>query len=182
MAFKEVQSLDAEITIALGGVDKKTKKANPKQIEGYYLGFRQVDGGKYSKLANIYFFQTPKGNVGVWGKTDLNRKMTTATPGCMLRVTHAGMKATPNGDMHTYKVEIDEENTIDVSALQNQTASEYTQADDNSADVEDTVGETAEDDEFTDEYEQPEIPVTLPKGNSADRAAKVAALLGKGKK
>lgn len=176
MGFKEVQSLDADVTIALGGVDKKTKKTNPKQIEGYYLGKRQVEGGKYSKFNNIYFFQTSKGNVGVWGKTDLDRKMNSATPGAMVRVTHAGMMPTPNGDMHKYKVEIDEENNIDVSAL-SATADEYTQADDNSPDAEDFSEDS------TDSYQADEDAVaTVSRLSASERKAKVEALLGKGKK
>lgn len=120
MGFKELQSLDADITITLGGVDKKTKKTNPKQIEGYYLGKRQVKGGKFTKpgkLDSIYYFQTSTGNVAVWGKTDLDRKMQSAPPGAMLRATHVGMTPTPNGDMHKYKVEVDEDNIIDVSGF-----------------------------------------------------------------
>ncbi len=182
MAFKTVQSLDAEVTFAIGGTDKKTKKTNPKQSEGYYLGKRVVEGSKYGP-STIFFLQTEKGNVGIWGKTDLNNKMASVAPGCMIRITHAGMTPTPNGDMHRYKVEVDEDNTIDVSGLQSNTAAEYTQADDNSTDAEDTTSHDMDDDSDPEEESEtaPE-PVALPKGlvnglTAEQRKAKVQSLL-----
>jgi len=35
--------------------------------------------------------------------------------GTMVRITSTGTKATPNGDMYTYKVEVDSDNTICVN-------------------------------------------------------------------
>src|SRR3954468_6708897 len=111
MGFREVQTLDAEVTIALGGRNKKTGKANPTSAEGYFLGSRQVDSKKSKNgKASIHFLQTAEGNLGVWGKTDLDRKLSAVTPGTMVRITQSGMVATPNGDMYKYKVEIDESN------------------------------------------------------------------------
>lgn len=118
MAFKEVIDLNCENTISLGGSNKKTGKANPTKIEGYYLGRRSIeDTKKASGVSYIYIFQTQKGNVGVWGKTDLDRKMLTVQAGNMVRVTQTGMKETKNAPMYVYKVEHDPENTIDVSGL-----------------------------------------------------------------
>lgn len=115
MAFKEVQSLQSEVTIALGGMNKKTGKPNPKNIEGYYLGSKEVASIKSkSGKANIYFFQTAKGNIGVWGKTDLDRKMLSVTPGAMTRITQTGMKPSKSGEMYDYKVEMDDENKLDL--------------------------------------------------------------------
>lgn len=119
MGFTEVSSLDADVTIALGGKNKKTGKSNPKSIEGYYLGTRKVESKKGKNgLASLHFIQTSEGNVGVWGKTDLDRKLASVTPGTMIRATHTGMQATPNGEMYKYKVEVDSDNTIDVAGLQ----------------------------------------------------------------
>lgn len=184
MAFKEVQTLNADVTFAIGGFDKKAKKENPKQAEGYYLGKRVTEGGKYGP-STIYFLQTKKGNVGIWGKTDLNQKMAAVPAGSMIRVTHAGMTPTPNGDMHKYKVEVDSTNTIDVSGLTT-TADEYTSADDNSADAEDDATADLEAVGYSsdDEDEEAPEPVALPVGNrgsNADRRAKVEALLNRGK-
>lgn len=118
MAFKQVQDLDAETTIALGGRNKKTGKANPTEVEGYYLGKRKVESKKAkSGFAFIYYFQTPKGNVGVWGKTDLDRKMEGVTPGLMVRASFSKMVPTPNGEMYKFLVEFDPDNTIEVATL-----------------------------------------------------------------
>jgi hypothetical protein len=115
MAFKEVASLDADVTVALGKKDKNTGKAYPKQAEGYYLGSRTVPGKRGP--STLHFLQTPAGNLGVWGTTDMNRKLSGITAGNMVRITSTGVKATPKGDMYTYKVEEDNTNSIEVSAL-----------------------------------------------------------------
>lgn len=118
MAFKKIQDLDTDVTIALGGVDKKSGKKNPTVIQGYFLGSKTVaDRKKKSGISYIYVLQTPKGNVGVWGKTDLDRKMTVVEPGVLVRLTQEGMRTTPNGDMYLYVVEVDEANRIDTSNI-----------------------------------------------------------------
>lgn len=115
MAFRVVTDLSADVTISLGGINKKTGKKNPTSIEGYYLGNRRVDDRKKkSGFSFIYVFQTAQGNVGVWGKTDMDRKMGEAVTGQMTRVSFDRMVPTPNGDMYKYKVEVDDENTIEV--------------------------------------------------------------------
>lgn len=175
MGFKELQSLDADVTITLGGVDKKTKKANPKQIEGYYLGKREVKGGKFTKpgkLDSIHYFQTSAGNVAVWGKTDLDRKMQAAPPGAMLRATHVGMTPTPNGDMHKYKVEVDEDNTIDVSGFATPEPTNNVL----SANFDDS-NEVDEDQDEEVEYEEPKK--VAPARVAASRAEVEAILNGK---
>ena len=116
MAYKELTDLSPENTIALGGENKKTKRKNPTKIEGYYLGSRKVDDKKKkSGFSYIHVFQTPTGNVGVWGKTDLDRKILTVTPGTMTLATFDKMVPTPNGEMYKFKVLTDEDNTIEVS-------------------------------------------------------------------
>lgn len=112
MAFQEIASLDADVTVALGKTDKKTGKPYPKQAEGYYLGTRKVENKRGE--CDLHFLQTQKGNLGVWGTTDLNRKISQVRPGTMVRITSTGTKPTPNGDMYTYKVESDKTNTIEV--------------------------------------------------------------------
>ena len=114
MAFSEVSSLDADVTVALGKTDKKTGKPYPKQAEGYYLGKREVESKRGASF--LHFLQTSKGNLGVWGTMDLNRKLSQVVPGTMVRITSTGTKATPNGEMYTYKVESDKTNTIEVAA------------------------------------------------------------------
>lgn len=172
MGFQEIATLDAETTIAIGGMNKKTGKKNPTSVEGYYLGSREVESKK-SKTgkAFVYYFQTPKGNVGVWGKADLDRKMESATVGAMLRITHAGMTSTPNGEMYKYKVEIDSTNTIDVgfTGSRSNASSDYDDAPDLNEDEE--LDGTDDDDTS---YRAP-----APALSAADRQAKVQALLSK---
>ena len=69
MAFKQIQDLDADVTISMGGFNKKTKKKNPTTAEGYYLGSRKVASPKAkSGFASLHFLQTEDGNLGVWEK------------------------------------------------------------------------------------------------------------------
>lgn len=172
MGFQEITSLDAEMTIAIGGMNKKTGKKNPTSIEGYYLGKREVESKK-SKTgkAFVYYFQTSKGNVGVWGKTDLDRKMESATPGTMLRVSHTGMLATPNGEMYKFKVEFDPSNTITVAGS-NEASGGY----------EEEEAPGFDSDEELDSYDSDEAPAykaPTPALSASDRQAKVQALLAK---
>lgn len=114
MAFKVLASLDADVSVAIGKTDKKTGKKGPNSAEGYYLGSRKVNTKKGE--ATLHFLQTPDGNLGVWGTTDMNRKLSSVQPGVMTRITFSGMKETPKGGMFTYKVEVDNDNTIEVEA------------------------------------------------------------------
>ena len=114
MAFKTLASLDADVSVAIGKTDKKTGKKGPNSAEGYYLGSRKVNTKKGE--ATLHFLQIPEGNLGVWGTTDMNRKLSMVRPGTMVRITFSGMKETPKGDMFTYKVEVDVDNTIEVEA------------------------------------------------------------------
>lgn len=123
MAYKEVQDLNADTVVALGGTNKKTGKQNPKSAEGYYLGSREIaDKKKKSGISYIHFLRTEKGNVGVWGKTDLDRKILSVPLGTMVKLTFDRMVATPNGEMYKYQVAYDDSNTIEVSPADLDTA------------------------------------------------------------
>jgi hypothetical protein len=182
MAFKEVQSLDAETTISLGGFNKKTRQDNPTQIEGYYLGTKFVPSQKSkSGKAAIHVFQTADGNVGVWGKTDLDRKMEALADkaGVMVRVTQKGTKPTKGGnDMYMFRVEVDTDNTIEVtSAPQTIEAEEVS---DESYDTEESYDEDLENDAAV-IPRRPTAPVKATAVPDAARQAKVKALLAKTK-
>lgn len=190
MGYKEVTTLDADTTITIGGVVKKTGKKNPTNIEGFYLGKREVTGGKFTrpgKKDSIYFLRTADGNVGVWGKTDLDRKMNSVTPGAMIRISYAGTTPTPNGDMHKYKVEVDMSNTIEVDDYATYTASND---EDNAEDDREAVGgyedgPEVDEDENDEEYEAPKTTtrnVASLTGTAADRAKRAQELLSKGRK
>jgi hypothetical protein len=118
MGFQEVADLDASVSYALGGRNKKTGKPNPSSIEGYFLGTRQVPSTKSKTgFCALHFFQTAEGNVGVWGKTDLDKKLTGVPAGVMTRVKFTGMQETKNNPMFKYSVAIDKSNTIDVASF-----------------------------------------------------------------
>lgn len=170
MGFQQVTDLDAENTVAIGGTNKKTGKKNPSSVEGFYLGKRKVDSKKSkSGFCFIYYFQTPQGNVGVWGKTDLDRKMETVTPGLMVRASFDKMVPTPNGEMYKYKVEFDPDNTIEIQTL---VAGE---GNDTTTDYEENTDDT----EQTEEVDEDELQAAALL--AAERRAKVQELLNKGK-
>lgn len=178
MAFKEVLDLDCDTTIALGGTNRKTGKANPTQIEGYFLGSKQTVSKKSKTgFANLHIFQTSEGNVGVWGKTDLDRKLRSVQQGTMTRVIQKGTISTPNGDMYKYQVAEDQDDRIEV----NFSANEPTQSSD---DYEtESTEETSLDDEGSSYDETPAPRATAPRSPAqapdASRQAKVQALLAK---
>ncbi len=170
MAFKEVADLNPDNTISLGGSNKKTGKKNPTEIEGYYLGSRKVaDKKKKTGFSFIHVFETSKGPIGVWGKTDMDRKLEGLTPGVMTRVSYDKMVATPNGDMYKYKVATDEDNVTDTTLPLNSYEAE-----------EENLGEGQDD--FNEEEEQEEETSGRSNGLAAsERQEKVAAILNKGK-
>lgn len=181
MAFKAVLDLSADTTISLGGTNRKTGKKNPNQVEGYYLGNKKVaDTKKKAGFSYIYIFQTAQGNLGIWGKTDLDRKMSQAPIGAMVRATHTGMVPTPNGEMYKYSVEVDTDNTIEVSGTttdQEPVAEGYAEDAAGTLDASDT--DETYDTALADEEEERQNQALA----AAERKAKVQALLnGKGKR
>lgn len=180
MSFKEVLDLDCDATTAIGGRNKKTGKTNPNQIEGYFIGTKQTPN-KLSKsgFSCLHIFQTEAGRVGVWGKTDLDRKMKAVVAGAMTRISANGTIPTKFGDMAKFKVEVDASNSIEVdsSLLANNSAdssSEEYPASDESVDAEE---------EPVDEVPPPRAtkPVRAAETPSAERQAKVQALLNAGR-
>jgi hypothetical protein len=171
MGFSEVNSLDSDITIILGGTNRKTGKANATQIEGYFLGTREIGPNKFNKSKTdcLHFFQTPDGNVGVWGKSDMDKKLKAVVPGTMTRVTFTGERDVGKGNpMLCYKIEVDTDNTIDVAAL-----TPVNQAtDDGDYDAEPDAEEVPVDEVKPARAAAPKTAAPLP------NAAKVKSLLG----
>lgn len=177
MGFKEVQTLDADVTIRLGGKDKKTGKLNPQSIEGYYLGSRLVDSPKAkSGKASLHFFQTPKGNTAVWGKTDLDRKLSAVEPGTMVRASFDKMINVPTGEMYKYKVELDSSNTIPMDTIANETQSASSGYEEETPTEESYVDDAG----GYDEDEAAQNAALLAAEARAAQQAKVQALLKKG--
>lgn len=168
MAFKQVEALDADITYSLGKLNKKTGKTDPKQAEGYYLGNREIEGGKYGKSV-LHFLKTPKGNLGVWGGGDMNKKLSGVVPGTMVRITANGTRPTPRGDMKVFTVEVDSDNVLEGYSAPGQFNESSVSYDDGGDDV-DSSNEDAEDD-----LQQQALV-------AAENQAKVQALLNKNRK
>lgn len=172
MAFEKIASLDSDISINLGGTNKKTGKPNPMTVEGYYLGTKVGIPNKFdaSKPDCMHILQTPKGNVGVWGKSHLNPQMAKALPGAMVRITFTGTRPSKKGnDQLLFSVEQDTANNIDVSSI-NDAPADY------GDDLEE--GYTAEDATPAEApYVAPTPPKVAAKAPDAARQAKVAALL-----
>jgi hypothetical protein len=112
MALKRVPN-SSEVTISLCGVDDKTGKQNPTGIKGYYLGNRPVT--TKNGEATIHTFQTSKGNVDVWGKTDLNKRLGAAQLGCYTEVEFDKMVPAGKGKKFTFHIDFDPDNTIDTA-------------------------------------------------------------------
>lgn len=177
MGFKEITSLDTDTTTAIGGTNRKTGKKNPSSAEGYFLGTKQVASPKSKTgFAALHILQTAHGNLGVWGKTDMDRKMQSVVPGTMVRITHSGMQATPNGEMYKFRVEVDPSNIVDVSGLGGEAAEEETQEASGFQDAEELVEEEEAplDEPVVARAQAPRAPA---KAASADRQAAVQALL-----
>lgn len=183
MAFKQKMDLDdVTTTVTIGGTNKKSGKANPKSVTGYFLGTKNTGPNKYNKTKDnlLHVLQTATGVTGVWGKSNMDKKLRDVVPGTMIRVTYTGEKDVGKGNpMQCFSVEVDEEDTIEVQGFPN---NESTNDGSNEADdFEETSLDSEE--EALDEV-APARTFTKPTANSVDaaRQAKVAALLaGKGK-
>lgn len=167
MAFVKKFDGTTDNTVTLG------KEGNPKSIEGYFLGSKEVQSD-YGP-GKLHIFQTRSGTTGVWGKTRLNTLLTDDLRGQMVRATFTGMVQPSKKGMrpsYGFSVEHDNENTIDVNSV-NVNVSEPTQ---------DSLEES---DEGLFEEEQAQEEVTAPRPKSpikaatvdASRQAKIQALL-----
>ena len=176
MAYEKVSDLSTDTVVKLGGVNSKTGKPNPLNMEGYYLGSRTVKSE--NGVSAIHVFQTPKGNQGVWGTADINTKLGQIKPGTMVLVEYVEKRKLQGGKTkHVYSVSFDKDNTIEVAAS---TAQTYDDGDDKGGyqtASESTAGTYEEEDEGQDE----EL-AALEAAAQAARKAKVQALLNKNKK
>lgn len=129
MAFREVQSLDAEQVIRVGEEDGSDNTV--ETISGYYLGFKEIANSlNPTRKSKIHVFSIEGRNVGVWGTSVMDRKLAAVpapsnpnTPSegtaFMTTVTFTGLKpATKKGyrPSKNYNVGFDDENLIKVDA------------------------------------------------------------------
>lgn len=187
MAYEQVIELRADKYINLGGVDKKSGKANPTSVEGYYLGSFQTKGGAYGP-STVHVLQTKTGNVGVWERGNLADLMAKITPGNACIITFRGMSEKKPGKNQAYlcKAVQDKDNTIDVSGITGpgEEDNSFTGGDESDAgfSVEDGYEPEAElgDEEAPlDEapVQRPVAPARRAAAPDPQRAAKVQALL-----
>lgn len=179
MAFKTVTDLDADTTISIGGFNKKARKENPTEVEGYFLGTKKVANTKTGGDSCLHILQTAKGNVGVWGKTDMDKKMINVPAGEMVKITFTGMQATPKGEMYKFLVQHDPENTIEVLASN---TSSYQDTDETIGDQSDAYLPSSFEVENQGQDEELAALEAAAAAKRQAQAAKVQALLSKNKK
>jgi hypothetical protein len=185
MAFQDVASLETETTVNVGGLNKKTGKPNPKSIEGYFIGTKGGIPNKFNpdKPNCIHVLQTPNGNVGVWGKTNMDQKMKAVTPGQLIRISFTGTKPSNKGnDMLLFKVEVDKDNTIEVDQEE---ASSVVSSDDSAYAVDGFEETDVDQDEESYDVVPPTravAPKQAAKAPGADRVAAIQARLNAARK
>lgn len=80
------QQLGDLAIVQLGGINKNTGKPNPKEVEGYLVRIEERDNKfRPGEKQNLYILNTKTGQVGIFGKTDIDRKMKTAQLGAMTK-------------------------------------------------------------------------------------------------
>lgn len=179
MGFQDIADLDCQVTVALGGINKKSGKKNPTSVEGFYIGTRQVPSPKSKTgYAALHVFQTNSGNTGVWGKTNLDQKMTAVKAGQLCRVEFVGMVETKNNPMYKYRVQVDPSQTIDVATAEPTASDDDNNAEDfiGSGDAYEPEAEVGEDEPALDEA-PPVRQATPPRQAFKPDANKTAALL-----
>lgn len=178
--FQEIADLDCSKTTAIGGTDKKSGKKNPTSITGFFIGTRKVASPKSKDgQANLHVLQTSSGNVGVWGKTNLDQKMLAVDPGQMIRISFVGMVDTKNNPMYKYKVEVDASQTIEVAGVSEE--GDAPEAEEAAAEESDGGGEYTGEDEpeeeslEAEEAQPDEVPPARPAKPARPAAAPSAA-------
>lgn len=186
MALVKRPDLGTETVTQLGGINAKTGKPNPKSVEGYYLGFKATDSD--FGPGKLHIFQTAQGNVGVWGKTNSNRQLTSDLVGNMVKLVFTGMGKASKGRKPPYNYEVyeDKSDTIEVAPAAASTFGDNQESnDDTSADEVDYSQDESEDSDVTTEEEaldvappaRPTMPRRVASTPSAASIASVKARL-----
>lgn len=184
MAFKEVQTLDAEKTVSIGvaPADYEGKTEILPTISGYYLGYKTVESKTPGMKASRLHMLSIEGKiVGVWGSAVMNKKLAgVAAPSnplnqsenglaTMVQITYTGLgKKNPSKPLikpaKQYSVKVDDENTstFNVASLEN----DYDA---------DTGFDTGSDIEDLSDLDAPPSPQNAT--SSKDRAARMTAKL-----
>jgi hypothetical protein len=114
MAYEDLVNIQV---VSLGGINAKTGKKNPTELEGYYLGSEQRPN-KFNpeKPKNFYKFQTASGDIGVYGSAGIDDALKSARIGLMTKLVSTGqVKDTGKGNpMKLFKAAQDKTNTLSV--------------------------------------------------------------------
>lgn len=170
MAYEVLDDVKA---VKLGGVDKKTGKKNPTEIEGYYLRVEKRPNKFKDEPQNFYIFQTAEGDVGVYATGGIQREMKKAVIGRMTKLINTGrtLDTGKGNPMTVYQAFQDKSNTIEVSEAP-EVSMEY-----GSLDAEDPVAELEEENFEEVLPARPVAPKVASSVPDADRRAKMQALL-----
>jgi hypothetical protein len=114
MGFKKKFDGQTDKSIQLGDKNNPVRAS----IEGYYIGTKDIPDSGYGP-GKLHIFQTSEGSVGVWGKTNSNRLMTSDLVGQMCRLTFTGMgeKLKGKNPAYKYELEVDSSETIDTTGI-----------------------------------------------------------------
>lgn len=174
--------LDDIRPVVLGGVDKKTNKKNPTQLEGYFLRVEtRPNRFNPDKPQNFYIFQTATGQVGIYGKAGIDREMKKATIGVMTLVKDTGqiLDTGKGNPMRVFQVAQDRANALDSATLAQSNVAP--QSDEDYASQADELSDIDVEDDETPPARPvaPKVPLKAP---SAERQAALQALLSKPRK
>lgn len=176
MAYKTKFDGSTDKTIQVGG-NKADGTPNPSFVEGYFLGSK-VTTGDYGP-GKLHVFQTKDGTVGVWGKSRLDKLLTTDLVGQMVLVSFTGMiEPTKKGrrPSYGYRLKHDKDNTTDVSDIDLNATSE--EASESNEETIDYAENSLEDEGLADEV-APARPIPPRAAAPIPNASRVQALLSK---
>lgn len=186
MAFKEVLQRPENPTFGFGDINKKTNKTNPKQYEGYYLTSRSVNSEKFpDKLFVLHTLRTQTGDIDLWSKADLTRKMKGVVPGTKVRISLTDKtKKVGMGTMKVFFLEQDAGDVIEVPEEYLNNGDEGNPSEGGTASYTAAGSDEEESDDLNDESSsdeitpaRPSLTARRPQVTDPARAAKVQALL-----
>ncbi len=188
MAYEKLEQIKA---VKVGGVDEKTRRPHPTELEGYFVNVeKRPNKMKPGTTQNFYIFLTAEGLRGVYGKAGIDQALKPARKGVMTKLVSTGktLDVGKPRPMDLYEAFSDKTNVVDLSQVDYAPGAEI--AEEGSEDVgetqyADSYEETPLDTEEAPVDELPPVRATRPatpaQAPSAARQAQVQALLNKGR-
>lgn len=186
MSFKKIIELQAESTVSL--------KEPGESFTGFYLGYKTTTTSFGE--SRLHIFSTEEGTVGVWGKTQMDRKLTPAPAGqkglklgMLVQVTLLANSVMKNGRRTATSFDVQYDDAVEPMDMSNiavtvssgPSESEHYAGD--SSEAADVDPDEVEEDE--EEYTPPPVQAAPPKKTAipsvvtAEQKAKAAATLNK---